>query len=376
VANLSGYSRGKLAAIRTWQVLTGKAGRAWTDDSTLEGQLAVHPDGKMLATMNLAGVIRLWELATGKEIRPSHASPCGLEALTYLEDGKKLRTVGIDLSLREWDAETGKVLRRTRFEGKAWFPTFSSRGRYLVAPYLGEEHVPHFRIYDLNSGDMLMNRQGRLPLSSLDEMRLAFHENESQIQVLDLATRKIVNTLKTPKAWPIAFSADGRRLVLQSDELSVWDVRTGKPLSSWKLSERKVIAKSTTPQSWERIESIAVSPDGETVAIGVLKDGPRERGLPGWFGRVMIFTAAGKLVHQIDLSRQSPTRLVFAPDGKRLAMSGPGRIHLWDVKTGKSVNEFAGHRGPIRGLAFRPDGKRLASASEDSTVLIWDVADR
>jgi WD40 repeat protein len=57
-------------------------------------------------------------------------------------------------------------------------------------------------------------------------------------------------------------------------------------------------------------------------------------------------------------------------------MSGPGRIHLWDVKTGKSVNEFAGHRGPIRGLAFRPDGKRLASASEDSTVLIWDVADR
>jgi WD40 repeat protein len=66
--------------------------------------------------------------------------------------------------------------------------------------------------------------------------------------------------------------------------------------------------------------------------------------------------------------------MAFSPDGKRLAVGGPWKIDAWDVATGKKVHAFEGHRGRFQALAFSPDGRRLASASDDSTVLIWDVS--
>ena len=76
----------------------------------------------------------------------------------------------------------------------------------------------------------------------------------------------------------------------------------------------------------------------------------------------VLKTAAGKVID-----------VAFSPDGRRLAGGGRWTVRVWDVATGKVAGPFEGHRGVIRSLAFSPDGRRLASASEDSTVLVWDV---
>lgn len=70
--------------------------------------------------------------------------------------------------------------------------------------------------------------------------------------------------------------------------------------------------------------------------------------------------------------------IALSPDGTLLASGGPAQDHtvrLWDVATGKERARLAGHSSGVSSLAFSPDGKRLVSGSEDSTALVWDLAE-
>jgi WD40 repeat protein len=64
--------------------------------------------------------------------------------------------------------------------------------------------------------------------------------------------------------------------------------------------------------------------------------------------------------------------VAFSPDGKRLFTSfGPGRIQVWDARSGQQLHVLQGHTAG--GWGRHPDGKRLASSDGQArTVTIWD----
>ena len=66
--------------------------------------------------------------------------------------------------------------------------------------------------------------------------------------------------------------------------------------------------------------------------------------------------------------------LAFTPDSTKLiAADLRNNIHVWDVATGKELQKFTGHRGRIFSVSVSSDGRMFAPASEDSTVLIWQL---
>lgn len=65
-------------------------------------------------------------------------------------------------------------------------------------------------------------------------------------------------------------------------------------------------------------------------------------------------------------------RVLFSPDGKKLALAGCGRpVGLWDVATGKELHQFRVNNNQPSGIAFSPDGSLLAEG--DSEVRLWNT---
>jgi WD40 repeat protein len=46
---------------------------------------------------------------------------------------------------------------------------------------------------------------------------------------------------------------------------------------------------------------------------------------------------------------------------------------LWNLETGEAIHTFTGHTAEICALSLSSDSKRAISASDDKTLILWDL---
>src|SRR5947209_3153894 len=84
--------------------------------------------------------------------------------------------------------------------------------------------------------------------------------------------------------------------------------------------------------------------------------------------------------YDTDLVLEGHTGAVWGvavtPDGARaVSASQDSTLRVWDLIEGRPLATLTGHTGAVYGVAVTPDGGRAVSASVDHTLRVWDLAD-
>jgi RNA polymerase sigma factor (sigma-70 family) len=400
-------------AARLWDAATGKELHVLKKHLYGVGSAAFTPDGKSLLTGGYDGKICVWEVATGNLLKELPGRQGGVTGLFVTPDGKRVVSGGYDRTVRVRDAATGKEVHTfAGHQGQVDGVAFSPDGKLLAT-------ASEDRTVRLWSGTKEVRRLttegggGVAAVAFSPDGKWLAAGAFNGISLWDVATGKELRKLEGHKGWAlcVAFAPDGKSLASGGDDniIRLWDPATGAELR--RLDRRG-----------ERVGSLAFSPDGKRLAAGGAYPLPaalrvwdpasgKELAAPpaGGGSCGLAFSPDGALlasayedggVRLWDVAKNAVARswkagdafvgrapLTFSRDGRALVTGTRERlsdktldmahvIRVWEVTTGKERCSFRGHDGPIQAVAVSPDGAVIASGSEDTTVLLWDLAGR
>lgn len=336
-------------------------------------RLGFSPDGRLLATATFrTNTIKLWETATGRELRNLSTGGQNTTSLSpifaFSPDGRMLAASGANNSVKVWDVTTGREVQTlTGSAGGSFmgalgvsFVAFSADGRKLVTI------SDSIRVWDTSTWrEMTTIPMGQLNAGSFgggaggalspDGNQLARVDTD-QVKFIDLANGKESRSVSLPDSAmgnvELAFTSDGRLLAAGMNE---------KKLKVWEVTSKSERVSAATQKDFAFLK---FSTDGRLFAA-----------CDNYVVRIWE-VATGKQLTTINVPNNGiyqETGGVFAaftPDGKRLATSGfATQTYLWDIDSGKQVQQMKGRTDMAYSVAFTEDGTQLISGGRTR----WDL---
>jgi eukaryotic-like serine/threonine-protein kinase len=313
--------------------------------------LAYAPDGGRLATVSQGGDLQLWDAAEGELLAQVEGFGSGEAGLEIFPDGSLL-AAGCSAETCFYQVEDGSLVGSVEDGGDLGLSADGS----LLAVNESLWRVPDgvlFSKVDLRTN--LGNDFSLSPDSSL--LAVARRPSYHDVQVFDTITGEMIYSLEgyEEDVMSLAFSPDGALLALGVEEggIEVRAVEDGALLFVIPIEEITVDVLMFSPDS----TALAAGHDNCQVSLWSAADGAAQ-GLLGKAG------SATGCVH--DLS--------YSPDGMMLAAAVSWRIEFWGVEEGALLHKLTGHVGSVEAVRFSPQGDYIASTSEDGTIRLWGVS--
>ncbi|NEP10233.1 MAG: hypothetical protein F6K14_08440 [Symploca sp. SIO2C1] len=357
-------------------------------------QVIVSPNNQHIITESRDEKnIRVWDLS-GKQLAiiPSNQEIVN-DVTEFSANGQYIITSSFRY-IRIWDLSGNLLLKQRRLSQFR----ISEDKQHTVAKYTDgitqiskiNHKIASFETPGINTvDDIKFQAKGKY---------FVFTKTEGNIYTVDIKGN-ILGEIEIPKQDIKEFIiSENNYVVLLNNKgsIKIWDL-AGNPLAEIKPSS----SQNQIPWSGvDKIETIKISPKGNSI-MSISED-----------RNVKVWDISGKLLGEIEESKNRVINLKFSPNGKYIYNLQNRIIKIWDLPgdlllktenntdnhakvnfspdgnfaattdknivrlsklSRKKIIKLKGHQSIINSAAFSPDRKHLVTTSYDGTARIWDM---
>lgn len=313
--------------------------------------VAISPDGRTLASGSVDNTAKLWDLRTGRQLhtfslggkcyRGAFSSDVGCyipnNSVAISSDGQTLTNFIPYTTLKLWNLRTGQIIHtHTGLLDKSGSKVISSNGQLLA---IGKDKT--IKLWNLRTGQLLRTLSIPTEVENLEALSL---NGQTLANVRDVGSGK--------RNEPISI-------------VEVWNLRTGQLVH-------------TLPARYSR-SHVIISADGQTlVTVRSTEDNPLELFNQGRFTTSTVEVwrlRTRKLIHTLP-GDDLIDSVAISSDGQTLAVGGShNRAEVWNLHTGQRLCVLSTGRNfsSVESIAISPNGQIIATGSRDKTVKIWQL---
>jgi WD40 repeat protein len=284
-------------------------------------------------------------------------------AMAVTPDGQRAVSASADKTLIVWDLLKGVAERTlTGHTGSVLAVAITPDSRRVMSG--SSDHTA--RVWDLDSSEMIQVLGGHggsvAAVAITPDGRRAVTASAATLQVWDLERGAVLWTLAghlegyDGDVNAIALTPDGRQVVSASNDatLVVWDLEQGKA------------QRTLGPPPW-RLGREITTPDGRR---GTQFDDDLDRGT-----RVVIDVDTTQELYRLPGHLSRIWAVALTTDGQRaVSASEDTTLRVWDLASGAELHVLRGHTGQVSAVVVTPAGRYAVSGSDDQTVRSWDLA--